>query len=261
VIGREFGDADAVGTPKVAVVNEAFVRHFLPGRNPVGQRFARGVGDVVPDIEIVGVVKDAKYSSMREPLLRIFYTASRQAPGGSGRYFYLRTATEPESLFGLVRTEVGALAADHPVRGLKTMQQQIEANVAGERLVSVLTGAFGALATLLASIGLYGVLSYNVARRTREIGIRIALGADPARVRGILVREVAITLLTGTALGAAAAIGVGTLLRSLLYEMKPFDPTVYTSMIAILATVALAAAYVPARRASRIDPMLALRHD
>jgi ABC-type antimicrobial peptide transport system permease subunit len=141
------------------------------------------------------------------------------------------------------------------------MQQQIEANVAGERLVSVLTGAFGALATLLASIGLYGVLSYNVARRTREIGIRIALGADPARVRGILVREVAITLLTGTALGAAAAIGVGTLLRSLLYEMKPFDPTVYTSMIAILATVALAAAYVPARRASRIDPMLALRHD
>jgi ABC-type antimicrobial peptide transport system permease subunit len=141
------------------------------------------------------------------------------------------------------------------------MEQQIEENLAGERLISRLTGTFGVLATVLASLGLYGVLSYNVARRTREIGIRIALGADTARVRRMVVREVVVTFLSGTAVGVAAAIGVGTLLESLLYGMKPLDPTVYASTIAILALVALAAAYGPARRASRVDPMLALRHD
>jgi predicted permease len=259
--GREIGPADGPGAPKVAVVNEAFVRHFLAGREPLGQRLAWGTGRRVPDIEIVGVVRDAKYSSLREPPPRVFYTAYRQRPEKPALQFYLRTASEPEALMALVRSEIAALAPEIPVRDLKTMRQQIGENVAGERLVSAVTGGFAALAVLLASVGLYGVLSYNIARRTREIGIRMALGADVGRIRRLVFREVALMLATGTVIGIAAAAAGGRVVRSLLYEVRPWDPTVFASAVLVLTLVGLAAASLPARRASSVDPIFALRHE
>jgi predicted permease len=259
--GREFTDVDAAGAPQVAIVNETFARHFLSGREPLGRRFGRGRGDVTLDIEIVGVVKDAKYSSMRETPPRVYYVPYRQSPHPGGLYFYLRTANDPETIAGTVQREVAALDPTVAVRGLKTMRRQIEKNVSPERLLSGLTGAFGGLAMLLASVGLYGVLAYDVARRTREIGIRMALGADASRVRALIARELAVMFAVGMFAGVGGAAVVGKLAESLLYETKPWDAAVYASAVAILGVVALAAAYVPARRASRVDPILALRHE
>jgi predicted permease len=261
VSGREIGPADGPEAPKVAVVNEAFARHFLAGREPLGQRLAWGTGRRVPDIEIVGVVRDATYSSLREAPPRVFYTAYRQRPEKAGLQFYVRTASEPEALMALVRSELAALAPEIPVRDLKTMRQQIGENVAGERLVSAVTGGFAALAVLLASIGLYGVLSYDVARRTREIGIRMALGADVGRVRRLVFRDVALMLAAGTVIGLAAAAAGGRVVQSLLYEVRPWDPAVFASAVLILTLVGVGAASLPARRASSVDPIFALRHD
>jgi predicted permease len=262
VMGRELSEADGAGTPKVAVVNQTFVRHFLAGRHPLGQKIGWGVGDdVVPDIEIVGVVRDAKYSSIRESPPRVFYTAARQRPGSLGVHFYLRTGAPPEALLRGVEKEVARAAPQLPIRDLKTMRQQLDEDLGGERMLSTLTGAFGALATLLASIGLYGVLAYDVARRSREIGIRVALGADARQVRRLVLRDVVRMLAVGSAFGLAASVGVGRFVQSLLYEMQPWDPVVYAFALATLALVALTAASLPARRATRVDPMSALRHE
>jgi putative ABC transport system permease protein len=262
IAGREFTPADNLAAPKVAVVNEAFVRHFLANQNPIGRHFALGAGaSTKPDIEIVGVVKDAKYAELREAPPRAFYLPYRQMKQQSDLYFYLRTAIEPEQIASQIRREVAALDSKLPIRDLKTMQAQIEENLIAERLLSFLTGAFAGLATLLAAIGLYGVLAYNVSRRTREIGIRMALGAEAGHVRGLVVREVAVMIAIGTGVGLALAAGAGLLIRSQLYGLPYWDPSVYGSAAAVLWIVALAAAYIPARRATRVDPMVALRYE
>ncbi|MGA3187969.1 MAG: ABC transporter permease [Bryobacteraceae bacterium] len=262
IAGREFTPADNLAGPKVAVVNEAFVRHFLANQNPLGHHFALGAGSKVkPDIEIVGVVKDSKYSDMREAPPRAFYIPYCQMKQQNDLYFYVRTAIEPEQIATQIRREVAALDSNLPIRELKTMQNQIEENLIAERMLSSLTGAFAALATVLAAIGLYGVLAYNVSRRTREIGIRMALGAEVGHVRGLVIREVAIMLAIGTAVGLAAAAGAGLLIRSQLYGLPYWDPSVYASAAGILWIIALAAAYIPARRAARVDPMVALRYE
>jgi predicted permease len=262
VVGRELARGDAIGAPKVAVVNEAFVRHFLPGRNPLGRRFGFGVGRRVQlDTEIVGVVRDAKYSSVRETPSPVFYTAYRQATQQRGLHFYVRTSADPEAVAPLVRRAVSTLAPNLPVRDLKTMRQQIDENVGAERLLSILTVSFAGMATMLAAIGLYGVLAYDVARRTREIGIRMALGARLAQVRGLVMRQVGLTLLIGTAIGLGAAAAAGRVLQATLYGSTPWDPVVYAGALAVIVLMALAAAYVPARRASRVDPMVALRDE
>jgi len=261
IAGREFTLADDARAPKVAVVNEAFVRHFLANQNPLGRRFVRGGGAVKPDIEIVGVVKDSKYGGMKEAPPRVFYTPYRQNPRQGALHFYLRTAIDPEQIAPQIRREVAALDPHLPIRELKTMQGQIDENLFAERILSVLTGSFAALATLLAAIGLYGVLAYNVARRTREIGIRMALGADAGRVRGLVGKEVALMLGIGTASGLAAAAGAGTLLQSMLFGLKSWDPVVYAASAVFLWLIAMAAAWVPARRATSVDPLVALRYE
>jgi predicted permease len=262
IAGREFTAADNAAGPKVAIVNEAFVRHFLPGRNPLGRHFAHGGGDgVKPDIEIVGVVKDAKYADLREAPPRALYTPYLQRKRQDDLYFYVRTAIEPEQVEAQIRRQVASLDSNLPIRELKTMQAQIEENLFEERLLSMLTESFAGLATLLAAIGLYGVLAYNVSRRTREIGIRMALGAEPGHVRGLVVREVAVMLVIGTVAGLAAAAGAGMLIRSQLYGLKFWDPVVYASAAAMLWVIALAAAFLPARRATNVDPMVALRYE
>ena len=260
--GREIAELDTAAAPKAVVVNETFGRHFLPGRDPIGVRMAPGGGNSIKlDMTIVGVVKDAKYSDMREAPPSVYYTAYPQVRRQSEMSFYVRTALEPETLVGAIRRETAALDPNLPIRELKTMRDQIEENTSNERLLSMLTGGFAALATLLAAVGLSGVLAYNVARRTREIGIRMALGASAGHVRGLVVRDVILMLGIGGLVGLGAAAAVGKLVESVLYGMRPWDPLVYAGATAILAAIALIAAYVPARRATAVDPMTALRYE
>jgi predicted permease len=262
IAGREFTRADTATSPRVAIVNETFVRHFLPSRNPIGMRAGRGTGDNVKlDTEIVGVVKDALYSSLRQAPPRVFYTPYTQTTRQGGFYFYLRTGIEPSAVAGLVRREVAALDPYLPVRDLKTMEQQLEEQVFVERLFSALTGSFAGLATLLAAIGMYGVLAYNVARRTREIGVRMALGAPAGRVRGLVLRETSWMLGVGTAFGLASAAALGRLVQAMLFGLEPWDPAIYSGAAVALGAIALFAAYIPARRATRVDPVVALRHE
>jgi predicted permease len=260
--GREFAVSDGPGAPKVAIVNETFVRHFLPGTsNALGHRLTLGGGTVKLDTEIVGVVKDAKYTSMRETPRAMLYLAYRQSRHVGDLHFYLRTATEPQATEPVVRREIAALDRNLPVRDMKTVDEQIEQNLYAERLVSILTAAFATLATLLAAVGLYGVMAYNVAQRTREIGIRMALGAWPGEIRGMVGREVAVMLVIGTVAGIAAALASGRLVESILFGLKSWDPFVLVFATLVLWCTAIAATWMPASRASRTDPMVALRYE
>ena len=265
VAGREFTTADRAGAPKVAIVNEAFVKRFINQRgtgNPLGVGVFRGGGtNVTFDTRIVGVVKDAKYSNMKEPVPPVYYTPVAQTPRQRLMNFYVRTATDPLQAAGAIRAAVAELDPNLPVLNMKTMQAQIDANVANERLLSYLTGTFAMLATLLAAIGLYGVLAFNVARRTREIGIRIALGAGVSQVRRLVVRDVVAIIAIGMAAGLGAAAVAGRLIQSVLFNTASADPAVYAGAAMLLAVIAIAAAYVPVRRATGVDPMIALRYE
>ena len=262
ISGREFTAQDIAATPKVAVVNEAFAKHFFGGQNPIGRRFDRGKsGTPKYEIEIVGLVKNAKYSSIQEAPPRVFYIASVQYVRQDSQSFYVRTGLDPKLISNSIRATISSLDPNLPVRDLKTMQAQVDENLFAERLMALLTAGFAGLATLLAAIGLYGVLSFNIARRTREIGIRMALGATQGNVRKLVVREAGIMLGIGTIAGIGAAVGLGRFVDSLLFGMKPWDPYVYLSATVLLALVALLAAYVPVRRATKVDPMVALRYE
>ena len=261
VMGREFTDADHAGAPKVAIVNESFVKHFLTGRDPIGARFARGAGDVTLDITVVGVVKDAKYSDMRETPPRVYYTPYLQSPNQSAMHFYVRTALDPQQVFEPIRREVAALDPNLPLRHMRTMEAQLDLNMGTERMLSMLTGSFAALATVLAALGLYGVLAFNVARRTREIGIRMALGATAGHVRRLVVRDLLLMIGIGGLVGVASAAAAGKVIESVLYQMKPWDPYVYGAAAAIVGTIALLAAYILARRATTVDSLVALRYE
>ena len=262
VAGREFTDADRAGAPKVAVVNEAFVRKFIAGRPAIGTQTMRGSDTKIKyDTTIVGVVKDAIYSNMRDPMHPVYYSVAAQARQQRNMNFYVRTVADPLQAAGAVRAAVASLDPYLPLVNLRTMQAQIDANVASERLLSLLTGTFAGLATLLASIGLYGVLAFNVARRTREIGIRMALGAGVAQVRGLVVREVLLIVGLGGVIGLGAAWFAGALVQSVLFGTRPADPWIFGGAAAALGLIALLAAYVPARRATGVDPMIALRYE
>jgi putative ABC transport system permease protein len=258
--GRDFTAHDVAGAPKVAIVNETFVTRYLAGANPLGRRFGWGSGNNTKlDIEVVGVARNAHYHFLREEPRPFYYLALGQKQR-QGAVLYVR-ADEAETLLGPVRGEIEALDRQVPVRGLKTLRGQVEQSLSSERGVSVLAAAFGALATLLAALGLYGVLSGNVAARTREIGIRIALGAQAGDVRRMLAREVSTLLALGGALGLAGAGVFGGMVRAMLYGITPWDPAVYAAAFAVLGSVGVLAAYMPARRAMRIDPVVALRDE
>jgi predicted permease len=257
--GRDFTEADTVAAPKVAVVNEAFVRKFKLGANPLGRRMRRG-GDNAPyDIEIVGLVKDAKYRSVREPVPAVFFTPYRQNERVGQLIFYAKASGDPEKLVGQIRPLVASLDPNLPVQRLATMPDQISQNVASDRLLSVLSASFAGLATALAAIGLYGVLAYTVSQRTREFGLRMALGAAPGAVQRLVLRQVLWMTLAGSVIGVALAIVAGRYAKALLFEMGSADPGVMASSVGVLAVVALAAGFIPSRRASRVDPMKALR--
>jgi predicted permease len=261
--GREFTPADAANAPQVAVVNEVFAAKFgLDGRGAVGKWMATTGGRSAElDIQIVGVIGGAKYSDVKHETPPLFFTPYRQDESVGSITFYARTSVEPAQVLRAIPEVIRGLDPNLPVEELKTLEQQVKENVMLDRLISTLSAAFAALATLLAAVGLYGVLAYTVAQRTREFGLRMALGADGSRVRGMVLRHVGRMTAIGATVGLVAALGLGRAAQSQLFGLEGHDPTVVAVVVVLLAGVALGAGYVPALRASRVDPMRALRYE
>ena len=260
--GRDFTDADDKGRPKVAMVNETFAKKFGLGANPIGKRIALGGADSVPlDVEIVGLTRDTKYSSVKKDVPPVFFVPHRQQSDVGDMYFYMRTAGEPSALLRAMSQVVQRIDPTLPVENLRTLPEEIKRDTFLDRMISTLSASFAALATLLAAIGLYGVLAYSVGQRTREIGVRMALGADGSQVRGMILSQVGRMVVVGALVGVAGALALSKAAQSMLFEMTGTDPVVMSGSVMLLALVALAAGYVPARRASRVDPMQALRYE
>ena len=259
--GRDFRVTDASGAPKVAIVNEKFARQYLGG-NALGRHIGFG-GDpgTKLDIEIVGVVRDSKYESMRDEMPVEVFTPYLQREYTNSMSVYLRTAREPEQVFSIVRQTVNSIDSNVPIYRIKTLEKQLDNSLVIERLVASLSSAFGLLATLLAAIGLYGVMAYSVARRTREIGIRMALGAAAGDVVWLVMKEVLILVVIGIGVALPLAFGLTGLVKAQLYGITPNDPLSIALATIGIAAVALTAGYVPARRATSVDPMRALRWD
>ncbi|HKQ04609.1 MAG TPA: ABC transporter permease [Blastocatellia bacterium] len=260
--GREISQADTANSPKVAVINESFVRKYFGEHEAVGAHFAFGSGNkVIPDIEIVGVVKNSKSSSVREeekPFVYLPYT--QRKPFGSYT-FYVRTRQDVGTVATTLRGEVERLDANLPIFGLMTVSRQIDESLFIDRFLTMLSLGFALLAALLAMVGLYGVMAYTVTRRTREIGIRMALGATRGNVSWLILREVVILAAIGLIAGLPAAYALGRLTESLLFSVKASDPIVFISAGLLLSAATLVGGYLPARKAAGIDPLKALRYE
>ena len=256
--GREFTTADQVGTQQVAVVNQAFADKFGLGKDAVGKFM--GQNDSL-DIEIVGLVPNTAYSEVKGEVPPVFFLPWRQDGNVYGMYFYVRSTLPPDQILGTLRSTMKRIDPNLPVEDLKTMPQQVRENVFLDRLISILAATFAVLATMLAAVGLYGVLAYSVAQRTREIGIRMALGAESGQVRGLVLKQVAVMLVFGGVLGTAGALGLGRAAQSLLFGLEGHDPVAFAAAVLLLTGVAFGAGFLPARRAAQVDPMQALRYD
>jgi len=257
--GRDFAESDNGGSAKVAIVNETFAKKFNLGQNAVGKHMS--INNDSLNIEIVGLVKDSKYSEVKDKIPPVYYTPYRQYGTVGSTYFYIRSSLPNDQILRAVNGTMKKIDPNLPVEDLKSMPQQVRENVFLDRMIGTLSASFALLATLLAAVGLYGVLAYSVAQRTREIGVRMALGANSSTVRGMVLRQVGVMTLIGGIIGIAAAIGLGHAAQSLLYELQGYDPTVIGLAAVALTIVALAAGYLPALRASRVDPMAALRYE
>ena len=261
VSGREFGSGDTGAAPKVAVVNERFALAYFPGQNAIGKRFGFAAG-APEELEIVGVVHDAKYFYIRRDSPRFVatpYLQGRGSPGLERMVLQVRTAIDPLSLASAIRREIQAVASDVPILGVRTAAQQIDTVLVQERLLSTLSSFFGLLALLLSSIGLYGVTSHAVVQRTREIGVRLALGATASGVIRLMLRDALRLVLAGLMVGVPAAFAAARLVAGILYGLTATDPFTLALAIAVLGATALVAAYVPSRRAATVDPLVALR--
>jgi predicted permease len=259
--GRDFTRADVLTAPQVAIVNEAFAKKFDLGRDAVGKRLSNKGSNTPLTIEIVGIAKNAKYSDVKLAIPPIFFLPYRQDDTIGQINFFVRTGSDPERFLSNIPKVLTRIDPNLPVENLRTLPQQVRENVFLDRFISVLSASFACLATLLAAVGLYGVLAYTVSQRTREIGLRMALGAAPSLVRSMVLRQVGVMVAIGGAFGLAAAVGLGWLAQSLLFELEGTDPLVLTAAAVSLSLVALAAGFIPAHRASQIDPMRALRYE
>jgi predicted permease len=247
--------------PTPVIVNQALVAKYVGKENPIGKRFGESAGDdrspKTAGYEIIGVVRDAKYNDLRQEIGATMYVPQ----SGSGASFELRTAADPQALLPAIRKTVAQLNANLPLFHVTTQSEQIDRLLFQERLVARLSAFFGLLALVLACIGLYGLLSYEVARRTREIGIRMALGAQMGDVLRLVVKQGIALAVVGAAVGVGVALGVTRYLTSMLYDVRANDPVTIVAVSVLLALVALAACYIPARRATRVDPIIALRYE
>ena len=258
--GREFTAADIQGAQRVAIVNEEFVKKFNLGRDAVGKMIGSGSGYRSKlDTTIVGVAQNAKYAEVKRQVPPLFFRPYRQNTDLNSVNFYVRTSADPANSASAVTAAVRQLDPHLPIENMKTLTQQVRDNTFLDRMMTTLSSLFAGLATLLAAVGLYGVLAYTVAQRTREIGLRMALGAAPGRVRGMVLKQVAWMTLIGAIVGLAGAVAIGRQAGSLLYEMKGWDPAVLVLSALALSVVALMAGLIPAHRASQVDPMHALR--
>jgi predicted permease len=262
--GRDIADSDRPGSPNVAIVNEAFAKKYFGGDNPIGKTFVLpGFSITRPDrhMEVIGLVADAKYQRLREAAQPTMYAAFAQEPEiSSGVRIAIRTIGRPWDSRNAIVQAIGVVNKEIAV-DLKPLDEDLGANVLQERLVATLSAFFGVLALMLAALGLYGVMSYTVTRRKNEIGIRIALGAEPQTVIRLVLRNVAIITVAGLIVGAAASIGTGRFINTLLYNLATSDQTMIVITAITLAIAAAIAGYLPARRAARIDPMVALRDE
>jgi predicted permease len=262
IAGREFTDADTVGTQRSVIVNEAFAKKFQLGRDAVGKRVGDNNGyRSTLDTVIVGLVPDTKYSDVKRPVPPTYFLAYRQDRTVGSATIYVRTANDPVQTASAVSAVVRRLDPNLPMDQLKTLDQQVRDNTFLDHMMTTLSSLFAGLATLLAAVGLYGVLAYTVSQRTREIGLRMALGAAPGRVRTMVLKQVGWMTLIGGVLGLAGAVGIGKSAESILFELKAWDPVVLAASAVALTVVAIAAGFIPARRASLIDPMRALRYE
>ncbi len=257
--GRDFDRRDAREEWQVAIVNEEFARHFFGNRSALGRHIGFGMGpETKLSMEIVGVVANSLYEGPRQGVRRQVFVPFW---GNFGTAFYVRAGLGSSEMYRAVRNEMKKLDASMPVCEMKTLAAQLDETLLTERLIALLSAGFGLLATLLATIGLYGVMAFVVAQRTKEMGLRMALGAQRVSVIWLVMREVLVLLVIGLAVGVPSAIGLGRLVGSQLYGIKGSDPWIAAASVALLIVVAAAAGMIPARRASRIDPMWALRYE
>jgi predicted permease len=259
VMGRGLTDRDTAEAPKVVVINDAAVRKFFPGENPLGRRFGSNPENS-SQLEIVGVLRDAKYDSVRDTAPPTMYVPYPQTRLGNA-VFEVRTAGVPSGTMGGVRDVVRRIDPNLPVTDVSTQIEQVERRFGQEKLFAQAYTLFGALALLLASIGLFGLMSYNVSRRTNEIGVRMALGAQRQDVLRLVLRESMVLVVIGVVTGLAVAVAAGRLVETLLFGLPPTDALSIGAAVLIMVTVSALAGYLPARRASRVDPMVALRYE
>jgi len=259
VAGRTFNDRDALTAPKVVIINDAAARKYFRGENPIGQRLGQTF-ETAGQLEIVGVVTNAKYDSVRDDPPPTMYTSTTQNRPGQ-MTFELRTAGDPAAVVGAVRNAIRRIDPNLPILQISTQTEQIEQRFAQEKVFAQAYALFGGLAVLIASIGLFGLMSYAVARRTNEIGIRMALGARREDVVGMVLRESFALVVLGIVVGTGVALGAGRFVASLLFDLAPNDPLTIAASAMVMAAVAALAGYLPARAAARVDPMVALRDE
>jgi predicted permease len=258
--GRGFGLQDTATSAKVAVINQSLARTRFSQGNPIGQRF-RLEGDKLDWIQVVGICADTRYQNLREDDPPQFFVPYVQQPEVGGMSYVIRTKIAPEAIVPALRRAVAQIDSDLPLEDVRTEQEQIGESMRMERALAALIAGFGLLALALASVGIYGIMAYSVANRTNEIGIRLALGAQPGQVRGMILRESTWLAVAGIVVGVGAALPLTRLVKSMLYGIQPYDPTTITAGILVLLAVALAASWIPARRAAGVQPMEALRHE
>jgi predicted permease len=255
--GRTLTRRDHAKAPQVAVVNEQFARHFFPNELPVGKTFKHG--DRI--VEIIGVCADTRYDKIRNSAPPTFYFPYTQARDTGAMTFEVRTAADSNHIMSAIRPIVESLDKDVPVFDIRTQTEQIDATMSRERVFATLAAAFGVLALTLACIGIYGVMAHAVARRTNDIGIRMALGAQRGQVLRMILRETVLLTILGILPGIAGAAALTRYVRTMLYGLEPFDPLTFTTAVAVMVLLALLAGWLPARAASAIDPITALRHE
>ena len=252
--GREFTEHDRAGAQKVAIVNETMARKLWPGQDPIGQQLLN------PDpITVVGVVADVRHLSLEKDAGMELYLSIRQSGDFSSVDLIVRAKTAPETLAGPVRAALLPLNPDIPANEFRPMERLVDRAVSPRRFIVLLLGGFAVIALILASLGIYGVISYSVSQRTQEIGIRMALGASSGHVQWRVLRQAMTLALAGIAVGGVGALAMAQLIGSLLYGVTATDPQTFLVMVVLLTLVAMAAAYFPARRASMVDPITALR--